>query len=153
MRSVPPMVIWLAMSLYLAAGQAQEKPPDGANSNKLSEAQKQALETAAQTVESEGQSQTAPLALKIGTIAKDFDRNILSEKPDPALDGKLTGELVAAVSEAVTAAVHSKLKAVREMVKVLTPEQKKLLLLELAKPDTNPDLIELVGNVLGDKKK
>jgi hypothetical protein len=104
-------------------------------------------------VESAGKSEAAALAVKIGEIARSFDRNILSEKPDADLDGKLSNQLVAAVGEMVTAAVHAKLNGVRKMIKVLTPQQKKILLAELDKPDTNPDLTELVGNVLGEKKK
>ena len=80
-------------------------------------------------------------------------RNILAEKPDAELDGKLSNQLLAAVGEVVTAALHAKLNGIHEMVKVLTPQQKKILLAELDKPDTNPDLTELVGSALGEKKK
>jgi spore germination cell wall hydrolase CwlJ-like protein len=151
------LLMLLATPLYLAAQKpaeakpAEAKPAPGPNT--LTGAQQQALQQALQAAESAGQTEAAPLAAKIAVIAKSFDRNALSEKPDAELDGKLSNQLVAAVGEVVTAALHAKLNGVHEIVKVLTPEQKKVLLAELDKPDTNPDLTELVGNVLGEKKK
>jgi Spy/CpxP family protein refolding chaperone len=147
------LLMLLATPLYLAA---QDKPAEAKPApapNALTGAQQQALQQAVQAAESAGQTEAAPLAAKIAVIAKSFDRNILSDKPDADLDGKLSNQLVAAVGEVVTAALHAKLNGVHEIVKVLTPEQKKVLLAELEKPDTNPDLTELVGNVLGEKKK
>ena len=146
------LLISLASPLYLAA-QTQDKPAPAPAPNMLSEAQQQALQQALQAVENTAKSEAAPLAEKIGTIAKSFDRNVLSEKPDAELDGKLSNQLVAAVAEVVTAELHAKLNGVREIIKVLTAPQKKILLAELDKPDTNPDLMELVSSVLGEKKK
>jgi hypothetical protein len=149
------LLMLLATPLYLAA---QDKAAgDGAKPapapNTLTAAQQQAVQQALESTESAGKSDAAALATKIAVIAKSFDRNVLSDKPDADLDGKLSNQLVAAVGEVVTAALHAKLNGVHEIVKVLTPEQKKILLAELDKPETNPDLIELVGNVLGEKKK
>jgi hypothetical protein len=146
------LLILLATPLYLAA-QAQDKDKPAPAPTTLTEAQQQALQQALQAAESAGKSEAAALAVKIAEVAKSFDRNILSGKPDAELDVKLSNQLVAAVGEVVTAALHAKLNGVREIVKVLTPEQKKILLAELDKPDTNPDLTELVGNVLSEKKK
>lgn len=143
----------LALPLYLAAQDKPDQSKPAPAPNTLTAAQQQAVQQALQAAESTGQTEAATLAAKIAVIAKSFDRNILSEKPDVDLDGKLSNQLVAAVGEVVTAALHAKLNGVHEMVKVLTPEQKKILLAELDKPDTNPDLTELVGNVLGEKKK
>ena len=138
----------LLMPVYVAA---QDKPAAAANT--LTDAQQQALQKALQTVENAGKSEAVTLAAKIGDIAKSFDRNILAEKPDAALDSKLSDQLIAAVGDVVIAAMHAKLNGVHEIVKVLTPEQKKLLLAELDKPDTNPDLTDLVGKVFGEQKK
>lgn len=140
--------ICLAAPLYLAA---QDKAAPA--SNTLTAAQQQAVQQAMQAADNAGKSEAASLAAKVGEIAKGFDRNILSGKPDTGLDTKLADQLVAAVGEVVTAAMHAKLNGVREIVKILTPEQKKLLLAELDKPDTNPDLTELVGNLLVAKPK
>lgn len=138
----------LVTPLYLAA---QGKPAPAPST--LTGAQQQTLQQTLQTVDAAGKTEATALAVKIGEIAKSFDRNILAEKPDADLDGKLSNQLVVAVGEVVTAAMHAKLNGVHEIVKILTPEQKKLLLAELDKPDTNPDLTELVGAVLGEKKK
>jgi hypothetical protein len=142
----------IATPLYLAA-QAQDTAKPAPAPNTLTEAQQQAVQQALQAAESAGKGEAATLAAKIGEIAKSFDRNILAEKPDAELDGKLSNQLLAAVGEVVTAALHAKLNGIHEMVKVLTPQQKKILLAELDKPDTNPDLTELVGSALGEKKK
>jgi|ERR1700677_2149933 hypothetical protein len=144
------LLILLAAPLYLAA---QDKPSPAPTPNTLTAAQQQALQQALQAVETAGQSEAAPLAVKIGVIARSFDRNVLAEKPDAELDVKLSNQLVEAVGAVVTAELHAKLNGVREMIKVLTPQQKKILLAELDKPDINPDLTELVGSVLGEKKK
>ena len=143
----------LLAALYLAAQDKPDQAKPAPGQNTLTAAQQQALQQALQAAESAGQTEAAALAAKIAVVAKSFDRNILSDKPDAELDGKLSSQLVAAVGEVVTAALHAKLNGVHEIVKVLTPEQKKILLAELDKPDTNPDLTELVGSVLGDKKK
>lgn len=152
-RLVLLTIPFLALSMQPPTVRAQEKPQNAINGNTLSEAQKQALQQAVQAVDSEGKSKAAEYVVKLGWIAKRFDRNILSEKPDLELDRKLAAELSEAVGEAVNVAIQLKLTAVREIAKVLTPEQKKILLAELEKPDVNPDLTELVGKVLGDKKK
>lgn len=144
---------FLALSMQPPTVRAREKTQNVINVNMLSEAQKQALQQAVQAVDSEGKSKAAEYVVKLGSIAKRFDRTILSEKPDPELDRKLAAELPEAVVEAVNVAIQLKLTAVREIAKVLTAEQKKILLAELEKPDANPDLTELVGKVLGDKKK
>ena len=147
------LFLLLATPLYLAAQDKPDQAKPAPAPNTLTAAQQQALQQALQAAESAGQTEAAALAAKIAVVAKSFDRNILSDKPDAELDGKLSNQLVAAVGEVVTAALHAKLNGVHEIVKVLTPEQKKILLAELDKPDTNPDLTELVGSVLGEKKK
>jgi hypothetical protein len=140
----------IATPLYLVA---QDNAKTAPAPTTLTAAQQQSIQQTLQAAENAGKGEAATLAAKIGEIAKSFDRNILSEKPDVELDGKLSNQLAAAVGEVVTAALHAKLNGIHEMVKILTPQQKKMLLAELDKPDTNPDLTELVGSVLGEKKK
>jgi LTXXQ motif family protein len=151
-RSTLLPLLWLWVSLPLAA-QAPQKPPSEPPTNALSDSQKQALQKIAQGLENDSKSGGTPLVTRISAIAASYDRNILAGKPDPELEAKLSQQLIAAVSEAVVAAVRLKLNAVQQIVKVLTPEQKKILLTELDKPDTNPDLTELVSKVLGGAKK
>jgi ABC-type phosphate transport system auxiliary subunit len=144
-----PALVLLAQPAIVSA----QDNPSTAPANTLSESQKKALQQSLQTVEADAKTKTAPLVQKMSSIAKDLDRNLLSAKPDQDLDRKLSSDFAAAVTEVVTAAIQLKLAAVRETVKVLTPEQKKILLAELDKADTNPDLTELVGKVLGGTKQ
>ena len=150
-RSARWAAMVLAASLFPAvrAQQAQSTPA----ANVLSAAQKLALQQVAQAVESDTKAQAEALAQKVVPIARRFALNLLSEKPDPELDRKVSADFADAVAELVRTAVQAKLKAMREMVKVLTPEQKRVLVEELDKPGANPDLTELAGKVFGDPKK
>jgi hypothetical protein len=118
----------------------------------LTEPQKQALQQAAKTGESELKTKEAQIKEKLVGIVKGLARDLLSATPDPELERKLSSELADAISKVLAEAINVKLNQTREMVKLLTPEQKKLLLAELDKPDANPDLTELIGKVLGGKK-
>jgi hypothetical protein len=64
------------------------------------------------------------------------------------VDRELRVKLISAVTEVVKLAIAAKLAAVWEIGKLLTPEQKKLLLSELEKPGANPDLSELVQRTI-----
>ena len=138
----------LALVLSIGSALAQTTPP-APSATALTEAQKQALEAAGKEVA----SQVQPAALKLASLAKDYDRNILAEKPDPELEKKLANEMVETISQLVAGAIRARIQSVREIAKLLTPEQKKLLLAELDKPGSNPDLVELINKVLGEKKK
>src|SRR6266567_3220635 len=132
-----------ALLAAVAVCAAQETP----NPNLLTESQKQALEKARKTVEGETKTKTVTITLKLASIAKDLDRNILADQPNPDLDRKLQNDLAQTVAEMVSGVLQAKIAADREVVKVLTPEQKKILLAELDKANTNPDLAELIGKL------
>lgn len=139
----------LVLSIGWVLGQAQAVSPAVPSPTTLTDAQKRAMEAIGKDLESKIQPTSA---LKLASLAKDYDRNILAEKPDAVLEQKLGDELAEAVSQLAAEAVRARVRAVSEMAKLLTPDQKKLLLAELDKPDANPDLVELVKKVLGDKK-
>jgi hypothetical protein len=126
----------------------QEAP----NPNRLTDSQKDALEKARKTVEGETKTKTVTATMKLAAIAKDLDRNILAAQPDPDVERKLQSDLVQMVTEMVTTVLQAKIAADREVVKILTPEQKKILLAELDKAGSNPDLAELIGKLFVDKK-
>jgi len=149
---------WALAQTQPAQNQPGQTPPaptkptptqPSSDANALTDAQKQAIDAAGKDLA----TKVAPVALKLATLAKDYDRNILAEKPDPALQKKLADEMADAVAQLVSAAIRARIQSVDELAKLLTPEQKKLLLAELDKPDANPDLAELTKKVLGDKKK
>ncbi len=110
----------------------------------LTDAQKQRL----QAIEASAGPKADQLSQTIGAMAKAFDRNILSDRPDPAVDAKLTDQ----ITESAAQAVRLRMSIVKDMVKVLTPQQKNALLAELEKPNANPDLAELIGKMLGEQK-
>jgi hypothetical protein len=138
---------FLTILLLACAGtlRGQEGAPKGST---LTAEQKQVLQQKAQTLESDTKAQTEKQTAKIAEIAKNIDRNLLSGKPDDDLDRKLSADFASAVTNLVSGAVQAKLTAVREMVKVLTADQKAVLLAELEKPGANPDLAELINKVL-----
>jgi NTP pyrophosphatase (non-canonical NTP hydrolase) len=136
--------------LILAAIMAgQEQAPVTA----LSPAQRQEFQKIAQAAEKEAKVQAETLAQTLGEVARKIDRNLLSDQPDPELHRRLSDELADAVAGLVRTAIHMKLDTARDLVKVLTPEQRKLVLAELEKPGANPDLTELLGKVFPDSKK
>jgi Spy/CpxP family protein refolding chaperone len=134
----------LALALF-----AQEKPAAGPS---LTAEQKQTLQDMLQKAETETKTSVEPLAQKLAVTAKNIDLNLLSEHPDAALDAKLSGELADAVAQTVRSAMELRLKVVRAIVQVLTPEQKKLVQAELEKPGANPDMAETVTKMFGLKK-
>ena len=77
------------------------------------------------------------------------DSYLLVSQPDHA---KLSGDLADAVAQTVRSAMELRLRVVREIIKVLTPEQRKLVQAELEKPGANPDLAETVTKMFGLKK-
>jgi len=127
---------------------AQEKP----NPNLLTETQKQALDKAKQSMDNETKAKSVAVALKLAALAKSLDRNMLADTPDPETDKKLLNDLVQTVTEMVAGVLQTKIAADREVVKLLTPEQKKILLAEIDKADSNPDLAELIGKLFVEKK-
>jgi hypothetical protein len=139
MASLP--TILLTLSLSVAAAFAQGNPA-------LTPAQRDVLVKLLTSVEAEAKRTGQAGAEKIAAVAREIDRNILSEKPDAELDRKLRTQLVDAVMDTVRVAMNARLDAVTQIVKVLTPDQKKLLLAELDKPGTDPDLAELVQKKL-----
>ncbi len=114
----------------------------------LTPEQKQVLRQKVQALEASSKTQTEQQNARIAEIAKKIDRNLLSGKPDEELDRKLSADFAAEVSAMVSSAVQSKLSATRDMVKVLTPDQRAALMAELEKPGTNPDITDLIDKVL-----
>jgi hypothetical protein len=139
----------LLLTLILTAACAAQEKPDP---NSLSETQKKALENAKQSMENETKTKTVAITLKLAALAKSLDRNMLADQPDPEVDKKLLNDLVQTVTEMVAGVLQTKIAGDREVIKLLTPEQKKLLRDEVEKVGSNPDLSELIGKLFLDKK-
>ena len=143
-------ILFFTVLLCTGAGlSAQENQPATA----LTPAQRQTLRQIAQSAEKETKIQAEAAGRQMGEIAKRIDLNLLSDTPDDALHAKLSTELANAVVTLVRAAIAAKLNTARDLVKVLTPEQKKLVIAELNKPGANPDLTELLGKIFAEPKK
>ncbi len=145
------MIRLLVFVIALCAGTAvsgQEAAPAA-----MSPAQRQALRQIMDSDEKETKIQAESGSQKLGEIAKRIDRNLLADTPDDELHRKLSAELVDTVAGLVRTALNIKLNTARELAKVLTPEQKKLVLAELDKPGANPDLTDLIGRVFAQPKK
>ena len=133
------------------AGRARTWGQDAASKGgALTAEQKQAIQQKVQSLESDSKAQAEKFTAQIADIAKKIDRNLLSGQPDLELDRKLSADFDAAVTNLVSSAIRSKLTVSREIAKVLTPDQKAVLLTELEKPGANPDLAELINKVFAE---
>jgi hypothetical protein len=135
----------VALALLTSLSPAQTPaPPTAPAPSSLTPAQMETLKKLLASSDTDSKARIQPTAEKITEIAKAIGRNVLAEKPDPELDKKLRADMTNAVLETVKIAMDIRLNAIADIAKVLTPDQKKFLLAELDKPETNPDLAELV---------
>lgn len=105
----------------------------------LSEEQKRAIHSIIAKSKAEG----AVLGLAGAQGAKEFDENILSESPSTEADAKATKRLL----DALAGVAELRLEAIREVVALLTPEQKRLLREEMSKPGTPTALLDVLKRV------
>jgi Spy/CpxP family protein refolding chaperone len=84
-----------------------------------------------------------PLALMGAQGAKEFDENVLSEKPDAEADKRAGKKL----SDGLAALAALRLQTIRDVVALLTPEQKQLLRAEMSKPGAPSALLEVLARV------
>jgi len=138
------LVLALAVSCYPAVSQTGDKTPAPPS---LTDAQKKAIEAAHKLSE----SQLLPIVLRLALVMKEYDRNALSDTPDPEVDRQLEQEAAQTLTQVIVQVVHQRAQAIHEVVKTLSPEQKKLLLEELDKPGSKPGLIELVEKMFAAK--
>ena len=114
---------------------AQSKP-DAAHT--LTEAQKQAIKR----IKSESEKKAAPTALIFAGIVSRIYENMLADKPDEALRLKLDAEM----KEETWKLLAIKGQSIRDIVNVLTPEQKQLVKSEMIKPGAPADLTEVIAH-------
>lgn len=119
---------------------AGSKAP-GADSLKhpLSDEQKRAIRSILTKSKLEG----APLALLGAEGAKEFDENVLSETPSAESDEKASKKLF----DGLAGVAALRLQTIRDVVALLTPEQKRLLRDEMSKPGTPTALLEVLARV------
>jgi len=139
--------------VFCAAGLALAQTPPESLAPPITDSQREALKKVLTAGDAEAKEKIQPSAEKLASLAKDINRNVLSDKLNEALVEKLRAELLDTAAGLVKAAVDMKLSTVSELGKVLTPEQKKFLLTELEKPGAPSDLTELVQKKLLETKK
>lgn len=139
-----------ALCLNVTATQAQTRahrrraaPKSNASApapaHPLSEEQRRAI----QSILTKSKLEGVPLALLGAAGAKEFDENILAETPDAAADEKATGRLLSSLA----GVARLRLQTIRDVVALLTPEQKRLLRAEMSKPGTPTALLEVLARV------
>ena len=107
----------------------------------LSEEQKGAIRSILTKSKLEG----AALALLGAQAAKEFDENVLADAPDAAADGRTTKQLL----DSLEGVARLRLQTIKDVVALLTPEQRRLLRAEMSKPGTPTALLEVLSRVFG----
>ena len=108
----------------------------GAQTNKLTPSQVESIKSIRSKIEKKAET----LGIQLANTAKLIYENILSDKEDEGVRKQLEREL----DRTVVALVNLKGQSIREMVAVLTPDQKKLVREEMKKPGAPADLSELL---------
>lgn len=104
---------------------------------RLSEAQLRAIKS----IQSASERKAGPLALRLAMTAKRIYENMLADRENQALRRRLSREL----HEAAAALLSIKGQSVRDVIGVLTPEQKRLVRTEMRKPGAPGDLMEVIA--------
>jgi Spy/CpxP family protein refolding chaperone len=102
----------------------------------LSETQKQAIKR----IQAESEKRAAPVALRLAGIVCKIYENMLTDKPDEELRTRLSAEM----KEATWELLSIKGQSIREIVNVLTPEQKQVIRKEMGKEGAPADLSEII---------
>jgi len=95
------------------------------------------------TIQTESEKKATPVALKLAQTAKQIYQNMLADQENQTLRQELTTKLNAATTELLAI----KGQSIRDIVGVLTPEQKQRVMKEMQKPGASADLTELIGKV------
>ena len=103
----------------------------------LSESQKQTIKR----IQDESGKRAAPIALKFAAVVRKLYEDMLAEKPDEKLRGRLDTEM----KEATWELLAIKGQSIRETVKVLTPVQKQRIRSEMRKPGAPADLSDVIA--------
>ena len=81
-----------------------------------------------------------PLGLHLALVTRKVYENMLREKEDVKLRAQLSADMHKTAGELLTI----KGQSIREVLRVLTPEQRRLIKTEMGKPDAPADLMELI---------
>lgn len=128
-------------TIDVAAQNTAAKPTPATTTSPLSQTQI----TAMKQIQTESEKKAATVALRLAQTAKQIYANMLADAEDQPLRQQLTTQLNTATAELLAI----KGQSIREMVNLLTFEQKQLLKQAMEQPDAPADLAELMGKLLG----
>jgi hypothetical protein len=114
----------------------------------LTEAQKHMLRSA----EADLAGKMAPLAEKIGRIAKDLNGALLADKADAGVKKKLADDLANAVSGLAAEAIRLRVSALGA-ISIRSRRSRSLLRAELDKPGADADLLNVIKKVFEEDGK
>ncbi|MDT7687619.1 MAG: hypothetical protein QOE46_378 [Acidobacteriota bacterium] len=130
-------ILFLSVSLKTATAQTSAGAGNKTDAvHTLSESQKQAIKL----IQVETEKRAAPAALKLAGIVSAIYDNMLADKPDEELRARLSAEM----KESAWALLSIKGQSIRDIVNVLTREQKQLVKSEMLKPGASADLSEVI---------
>lgn len=104
--------------------------------HKLSELQLRTIKN----VRAKAALRAAPLALRLAVTARRVYENMLRDSEDQTLRARLNAEMQRVAGELLTI----KGQSIRDVIRALTREQRKLVRNEMAKPGAPADLMELI---------
>ena len=105
----------------------------------LSDEQKRAI----QSIIGKSKAEGVVIGLAGAQAAKEFDDNVLSETPGADADAKAAKRLL----DSLAGLAELRLETIREVVALLTPEQKRLLREEMSKPGAPAALLDVLRRV------
>ena len=141
MKKSVPYIISTLVILAFAVGPAMAQSSSASTSaNTVTHTLSDAQIGKIRAIRSEGEKRAAPLALRLAATAKQIYGNMLAGKEDEQLRQKLGAE----VDKIVVELLSIKGQSMREMVGVLTPEQKQEIRSEIEKPEASGDLSEMI---------
>lgn len=135
-------LIGILFTLVLTAGiataqtnSANELPPAIALTNDQTHA--------IRSIRVAAEKKAAPVALRLAATSKQIYDNMLSDKENNRRRQQLSKEM----NRTATQLLAIKGQSIRDMVQVLTPEQRKLIKTEMQKRDAPADLSELIWRI------
>lgn len=94
-------------------------------------------------IKHDSETRAVPVVAQLGTIVQRIDENLLTDREDAALGRKLTREMNALAVQLL----EMQRQAHRQMVRLLTPGQRKLVRTEVRKPDSSGKLSDVILSV------
>jgi hypothetical protein len=98
---------------------------------------------AIQSILTKSKAAGVALGLMGAQAAQAFDENVLAEAPAAASDERATKQLL----DSLAGLAKLRLQAIRDVVALLTPEQRRLLRAEMSKPGTPTALLDVLPRV------